>query len=147
MITIFYDSTCILCTTNAIEMQAKKPDAIGIIPVDNAIDELAKAKITKVQAMTYICVKDSTGNIQKSMDAVRLQCEVANIRKFGIRLSWLLGLPIIKQVCYVAYPIIARNRYYFPRWAIRLIYGKVVEASLDSCGADGVCRIPPKQRV
>lgn len=143
MITMYYDETCVLCTTNAQvmqqkAMQAKNPNQINIVPVSQAETILANAGISLVDAMTYVVVEDETGNMHKGMDAVRLLYKTA-----GVPFAPLLGLPIIKQISDVAYPIVARNRYYFPKWAIKLLYGKV--ADLDNC-ENGVCHIPPESR-
>lgn len=138
MITMYYDETCILCTTNAQVMKAKNPNQINIVPVSQAEAILAKANITLVDAMTYVVVEDEQGKMHKGMDAVRLLYKTANVP-----LTSVLSLPIIKQFSDITYPIIARNRYYFPKWAIKLLYGKV--ADLDNC-ENGMCHIPPENR-
>lgn len=138
MITMYYDETCILCTTNAQTMQAKNPSQINIIPVSQAEAILAKANISMVDAMTYVVVEDKQGKMHKGMDAVRLLYTTA-----GVPFAPLLSLPIVKQLGDFAYPYIARNRYYFPKWAIKLIYSNV--ADIDNC-KDGVCHIPPAKR-
>lgn len=143
MITMYYDETCILCTTNAQvmqqkAMQAKNPKQINIVPVTQAETILANAGISLVEAMTYVVVEDETGKMHKGMDAVRLLYKTA-----GVAYAPLLCLPIVKQISDFAYPIVARNRYYFPKWAIKLMYGKV--ANLNPCD-NGVCHIPPSKR-
>ncbi len=142
-ITLYYDDTCTLCTTYATYMQAKNPTEIRIISVDMGLAQLNQAGITRVEAMTYVCVRDEFGTIYKGMKAVQLLCTVAEVRKAGIKVSQLLKAPVIKQVCAVGYPVIARNRYYFPNWAIRLLYGDV--ADINHC-KNGVCNIPPEKR-
>lgn len=142
-ITLYYDDTCRLCTTNAIQMQAHNPQHINIVSVDMGLDELNKVGISRTQAMTYVCIKDQFGNISQGMEAIIILCRVANVRKFGLPISTILSLPIIKQICTISYPFFARNRYYFPRWAIKLIYGTVHE--IDNCD-NGVCNIPPNKR-
>ncbi|MFW2177684.1 MULTISPECIES: thiol-disulfide oxidoreductase DCC family protein [unclassified Moraxella] len=137
-ITMYYDETCILCTTNAEVMQAKNPSQINIMPVSQAEAILAKAGISLVDAMTYVVVEDEQGNMHKGMDAVRLLYKTANVP-----FNFVLGLPIIKQLGDFAYPYIARNRYYFPKWAIKLMYGKL--ADMNTC-KNGVCHIPPAKR-
>lgn len=139
MIIMYYDETCILCTTNAQVMQAKNPNQIDIVPVSQAEAILAKANISMVDAMTYIVVEDEQGKMHKGMNAIRLLYNTA-----GVSYAPLLNLPIIKQLGDFAYPYIARNRYYFPKWAIKLIYGKL--ADMPDC-KDGVCQIPPNKRV
>lgn len=143
MITMYYDETCTLCTTNAQTMQAKNPNQINIVPVSQAEATLVKANISMVDAMTYVVVEDGClengGKMHKGMDAVRLLYQTA-----GVPFASLLGLPIVKQISDFAYPIVARNRYHFPKWAIKLMYGKV--ADLDTC-ENGVCHIPPAERI
>ncbi|WP_066801992.1 thiol-disulfide oxidoreductase DCC family protein [Moraxella oblonga] len=137
MITLYYDNSCILCTTNAITMQQKAPNKITIIPKDDAIDLLAKYNITELDIMTYVVVQDEFGQMHKGMNAVRLLYKTANIPFHS-----LLYFPIIKQISNVIYPIIAKNRYRTPKWLIRLIYGRVA----NSC-ENGVCHIDPKLRA
>lgn len=141
MITMYYDETCILCTTNAEVMQAKNPSEINIIPVTQAEAILAKAHISLIDAMTYVVVEDEQGKMHKGMDAVRLLYKIANVP-----FSFVLGLPVIKQIGDFAYPFIARNRYYFPKWVIKLMYGKLADMrDVNNC-ENGVCHIPPAKR-
>lgn len=141
MITMYYDDTCTLCTSNANALHTKNPDKIAIVPVDNAIEILAKAGISRVEAMTYVVVQDQDGTMHKGMDAVRLLDSTA-----GRTYAPLLYLPVIKQLGDFAYPFIARNRYYFPKWAIKLLYGKVANVSQNTDCDNGVCHIPPHKR-
>ena len=136
MITMYYDNTCILCTTNAITMQQKAPDKITIVPKDDAIDLLAKYNITEIDIMTYVVIQDEFGQMHKGMNAVRILYKTANIPFHS-----LLYFPIIKQMSDVIYPIIAKNRYKTPKWLIKLIYGKVAECD------NGICHISPAQRI
>ncbi len=141
---MYYDDTCTLCVTTAMHIQAQNPTEIRIISVDMGLAELNKAGITRTQAMTYICVQDEFGKIHKGMQAIQLLCAVADApQKAGFKISRLLRAPVIKQICTLGYPIIARNRYYFPTWAIRLLYGNV--ADIHHCN-NGVCHIPPHKR-
>lgn len=141
-ITMYYDETCILCTTNAEVMQAKNPSEINIVPVTQAESLLAKANISLIEAMTYVVVQDEKGKMHKGMDAVRLLYKTANVP-----FSFVLSLPIIKQIGDLTYPFIARNRYYFPKWAIKLMYGKLADMPdfKNDC-ENGVCHIPPSKR-
>lgn len=139
MITMYYDETCLLCTTNAQTMQAKNPSQINIVPVSHAEAILANAGISMVDAMTYVVVEDEQGNMHKGMDAVRLLYSTASVS-----FAPLLGLLIVKQIGDFAYPFIARNRYYFPKWIIKLMYGKL--AKMPTC-ENGVCQIPPAKRI
>lgn len=138
MITMYYDETCILCTTNAQVMQAKNPYQINIVPVTQAEKILANAGISMVDVMTYVVVEDENGKMHTGMDAVRLLYKTA-----GVAYAPLLGLPIIKQVGDFVYPYIARNRYYFPKWMIKLAYGRLAE--INTC-ENGVCHTPPVKR-
>lgn len=145
-ITMYYDETCVLCTTNAEVMQAKNPNQINIVPVTQAETILANAGISLVEAMTYVVVEDGCfekgGKMHKGMDAVRLLYKTANVP-----FNFVLGLPIIKQLGDLTYPFIARNRYYFPKWAIKLMYGKLADMpNFDNGCENGVCHIPPQNR-
>lgn len=139
MITMYYDDTCILCTTNAMTMQNKAPDKINIIPAHSqyALDILAKHNITELDIMTYVVVQDELGQMHKGMNAVRLLYKTANVPFHS-----LLYFPIIKQMSDVIYPIVAKNRYRTPKWLIKLIYSKVA----NPCET-GVCHIDPQLRA
>lgn len=143
MLTMFYDSECPICRTEAYHLHEKSPDKVTIVAVDDALDTLQKAGISRTDAMTYLCVQDNSlqggGKIHTHMDAVRLLYTTT-----GASFAWVLHLPIIQQASDIVYPIFARNRYYFPDWVTRLIFGKVAEA--DNC-KDGVCHIPPAKRT
>lgn len=118
-------------------MADKKPSDIHIIPIHQALDELAKFGISEVDAMTYLCVKDSNDKIHKGMDAVRLLYKTAELP-----MARAFNLPIVKQASDVIYPIFARNRNRIPNWVTKLAYGKVAE----DC-ENGVCSLPPSERV
>lgn len=148
MLTMFYDSECPICRTEAYHLHEKSPDKVTIVAVDDALDTLQKAGISRTDAMTYLCVQDNSlqggGKIHTHMDAVRLLYTTT-----GASFAWILHLPVIKQASDIVYPIFARNRYYFPDWFTRLIFGKVVfgkVAEADNC-KDGVCHIPPAKRT
>lgn len=130
MITMYYDDTCPVCRTEALHMAEKKPDAIRIVPIDDARDELAEFGISKDEAMTYLCVQDKQGNIQKGMDAVRLLYKTAQL-PFATVFEW----PVVKQASDMIYPIFVRHRNRVPNWMTQLAYGKVAE----DC-KDGMCR-------
>lgn len=136
MITMYYDSDCILCTTNAITMHQKAPDKIAIFPAFDALEILNAHGISKLDIMTYVVVQDELGQIHKGMNAVRLLYKTANVPFYQV-----LYLPIIKQMSDLIYPIIAKNRHKIPKWLIKFIYGKVAECQ------NGVCHINPKQRA
>ena len=130
MITMYYDNTCPVCRTEALHMVEKKPNAIRIVPIDNARDELAKFGISEDEAMTYLCVQDKQGNMQKGMDAVRLLYKTAQL-PFATVFEW----PVVKPASDMIYPIFARHRNRVPNWMTQLAYGKVAE----DC-KDGMCR-------
>lgn len=138
-ITMYYDAHCPVCRTEALHMADKKPDNIHIIPIHQAVDELAQFGISEVDAMTYLCVKDDNDQLHKGMDAVRLLHQVAET---GVA-KWL-DLPLIKQASDWVYPIFARNRYRIPNWVTKLAYGELIE---DTTCENGVCSLPPQQRL
>lgn len=139
MITMYYDDSCPVCRTEALHMAQKKPDKIHIVPIREAVDELATFGISELDAMTYLCVKDHHEQIHKGMAAVRLLYHSA-----GLPMATVFELPIIKQASEIIYPIFARNRYRIPNWVATLAYGKVAQA--ENC-QDGECRLPPKERL
>lgn len=136
-ITMYYDDACVLCSTEAHNMQARNPQAIELMPVDKGLDTLQAAGFDRVDAMTYLCVQDSNGNWYTHMDAVRLLYKTANV-------SWAnwLCLPVVKQLGDFVYPHVARNRYRIPNWVTKVIYGK---AAVKAC-QNGVCKIAPDKR-
>lgn len=133
-ITMYYDSHCPLCQTEAVRMHRRRPDAVQITAVDDALPELEAAGISRVQAMTYLCVRDSKGGWHTHMDAIRLLYRSAGLHT----LAGLLAFPPVKWLGDRLYPVLARNRYRIPSWLIRLIYGTVCD--------NGMCRIPPTKR-
>lgn len=142
MLTLYFDDTCILCTTNAEVVTAKNPQQIRAISVNQGLAELEHAGISRLQAMTYVCVKNQTNNqIMMGMQAIRLLFKTA-----GFKYYWVLHLPIVKQVTELSYPLLARNRYRFPKWLIRLLYGKVATLTINTC-PNNQCQLPPEKRV
>lgn len=136
-ITMYYDDTCVLCSTEAYNLRARNPDAITLIPVDEGLETLQAAGFSRSDAMTYLCVQDWYGGWHTHMDAVRLL-----YRTSGLKGSALLYLPIVRQLGDLAYPYVARNRYRIPNWVTKLIYGKAVT---QAC-ANGVCNMLPDKR-
>lgn len=136
-ITMYYDDSCVLCSTEAYNLRARNPKAITLISVDEGLETLETAGFSRSDAMTYLCVQDWYGSWHTHMDAVRLL-----YRTSGLRGSALLYLPIVRQLGDFTYPFVARNRYRIPNWLTRLIYGKAVT---QAC-ANGVCKVPPAKR-
>ena len=136
-ITMYYDDACVLCSTEAYNMQSRNPTGIQLMAVDKGLDKLNKAGFSRVDAMTYLCVQDRHGGWYTHMDAVRLLYKTA-----GVRWAKWLYLPIIKQLGDFTYPYVARNRYRIPNWITKLIYGKAV---VQAC-QNGVCKIEPDKR-
>lgn len=141
MITMYYDDKCPVCRTEALHMADKKPNDIHIIPIHQAVDELATYGISELDAMTYLCVKDSNDSIYKGMDAVRLLYKTAELP-----IARTFNLPIVKQASEVIYPIFARHRNRIPRWITKLAYGKVADENSQDC-EDGICSLPPDERL
>lgn len=135
-ITMYYDDACVLCSTEAHNMQLRNPTGIRLISVDEGMDKL-EAGFSRADAMTYLCIQDVDGAWHTHMNAVRLLYKTG-----GVPWASLLTLPIIKQLGDFAYPYVARNRYRIPNWVIKLVYGKAV---MQAC-ANGVCKIEPDQR-
>ncbi|CAN6961945.1 MULTISPECIES: thiol-disulfide oxidoreductase DCC family protein [Psychrobacter] len=136
-ITMYYDDACVICSTEAHNMQVRQPEKIRLVPVKEGLDNLAAAGFSREDAMTYMCVQDSYDNWYTHMDAVRLL-----YRTGGVKWSPLLFLPVIKQLGDFAYPYVARNRYRIPNWMTKLLYGKALMQACDN----GVCKIAPDKR-
>ena len=136
-ITMYYDDACVICSTEAHNMQVRQPEKIRLVPVKEGLDNLAAAGFSRKDAMTYMCVQDSYDNWYTHMDAVRLL-----YRTGGVKWSPLLFLPVVKQLGDLAYPYVARNRYRIPNWVTKLVYGKAVMQACDN----GVCKIAPDKR-
>ena len=136
-ITMYYDDACVICSTEAHNMQARNPDGIWLKPVDEGMDKLQAAGFSRADAMTYLCVQDSDGNWYTHMDAVRLLYKTG-----GVKWAPLLFLPIVKQFGDSLYPTVACNRYRIPNWVTKLIYGKAVTQACN----DGVCKVAPDKR-
>ncbi len=136
-ITMYYDDSCVLCRTEAHNMQARNHNNITLIPVDQGLETLAAAGFSRTDAMTYLCIQDWYGTWHTRMDAVRLLYRTA-----GVKGSALLYLPVIQKIGNLAYPFIARNRYRIPNWLTQLIYGKAV---VEDCDKDS-CKTAPTER-
>ncbi|WP_201633215.1 thiol-disulfide oxidoreductase DCC family protein [Psychrobacter immobilis] len=136
-ITMYYDDACVICSTEAHNMQVRQPEKIRLVPVKEGLDNLAAAGFSREDAMTYMCVQDSYDNWYTHMDAVRLL-----YRTGGVKWSPLLFLPVVKQLGDFVYPYVARNRYRIPNWVTKLVYGKAVMQACDN----GVCKIAPDKR-
>ncbi|WP_201616344.1 thiol-disulfide oxidoreductase DCC family protein [Psychrobacter immobilis] len=136
-ITMYYDDACVICSTEAHNMQVRQPEKIRLVPVKEGLDNLAAAGFSREDAMTYMCVQDSYDNWYTHMDAVRLL-----YRTGGVKWSPLLFLPVVKQLGDFVYPYVARNRYRIPNWVTKLVYGKAVMQACDN----GICKIAPDKR-
>ena len=136
-ITMYYDNACVICSTEAHNMQLRQPERIHLVPVDEGLDKLAAAGFSREDAMTYMCVQDSYDNWYTHMDAVRLLYKTS-----GVKWSSLLFLPVVKQMGDFVYPYVARNRYRIPNWVTKLVYGKAI---MQAC-ENGVCKIAPDKR-
>lgn len=136
-ITMYYDDACVICSTEAHNMQLRQPEKIHLVPVDEGLDKLAAAGFSREDAMTYMCVQDSYDNWYTHMDAVRLLYKTS-----GVKWSSLLFLPVVKQMGDFVYPYVARNRYRIPNWVTKLVYGKAI---MQAC-ENGVCKIAPDKR-
>jgi len=136
-ITMYYDDACVLCSTEAHNMQLRNPKGIQLISVNEGMDKLETAGFSRIDAMTYLCVQDAEGNWHTHMDAVRLLYKTG-----GVAWASLLALPIVKQLGDFAYPYVARNRYRIPNWIIKMVYGKAV---MQDC-QNGVCQMAPDKR-
>ncbi len=140
-ITMYYDDACVICSTEAHAMQDRNPNRIRLMPVDAGLEELNEAGYTRFDAMTYLCVKESTAEGEDKwhthMDAVRTLYKTA-----GVPWANVLYLPILKQLGDFGYPYLARNRYRIPDWVTRMVYGK---EAMQACQG-GVCKINPAER-
>lgn len=136
-IIMYYDDACVLCSTEARNMQLRNPKGIILMPVNDGMETLQAAGFSRADAMTYLCVQDSNGNWYTHMDAVRLLYKTG-----GVSWAALLSLPVVKQLGNFTYPYVARNRYRIPNWVIKLVYGKAVVPACDN----GICQIAPNRR-
>ena len=136
-ITMYYDDACVICSTEAKNMQARNPEGIRLISVDAGIEELNHAGFSREDAMTYLCMQDAAGNWYTHMQAMRLLYKTA-----GLKYADYLYLPVIKQVGDFIYPFIARNRYRFPDWFVVMLYGEAVKKECQN----GVCKLPVDKR-
>ncbi len=136
MIGIFYDDKCPICQSEIAYFYQKYPERITPIAISMAMDELNKAGISQIDALTYLHAKDEQGTLYQAMDAVRLLYKTCD-RKW----VFLFDLPIIKALSDFIYPIFARHRYKIPKWLIGMVFGKTI-----TC-ADGSCALPAHKRL
>lgn len=137
MISVYYDSDCPICQSEIDHLMQKCPDKIIGIPVLSALDELNRYGIDKIEALTYLCVKDANGKIHKGIDAVRL-LHISADTPFAF---WLT-MPVVKQISGWIYPIFARHRYKIPKRIAYLLFDK----PKTNC-ENGVCHLSPKERL
>lgn len=140
-LTMFYDSSCILCRSEAMSLFNLANGNIRIIAVIDAQDELLQANISYQEAMTHLCVKDSLGNWYKGMDAVRVLYQVANIHILKINAFWLFNLPIIRSIMDFGYPYFANHRHLMPKFLVKLWYGVVYDVQLNQLCDSNTCYI------
>lgn len=137
-ITMYYDDACVICSTEAKNLQARNPAGIRLTSVEAGIDELTQAGFSREDAMTYLCVQDGKGGWHTHMEAVRQLYKTAGVK----HADWLY-LPVIKQAGDFVYPFVARNRYRFPDWLVVMLYGEAVK---NQC-QDGGCKLPVSERL
>lgn len=138
-ITMYYDDACIICSTEAHDMQSRNPAGIHLMPVEKGLEALSAAGFSRMAAMTYLCVQDGSGHWYTHMDAVRLLYKTAKVPWA----KWLY-LPVVKQLGDFAYPFVARNRYGIPNWVTKLIYGEAMTVVKEGCKSSE-CQLATKQ--
>lgn len=146
-LTMFYDSSCTLCRSEAMSLWHLSGGDIIVISVSDGQNELAQAGISYQEAMTHLCVKDEWGAWYKGMEAVRVLYKTANIRLFGVGAFWLFNLPVIYALLNIAYPYFAKRRHLIPAYLVKWWYGAVYDIKLNKINGlcdTGNCYIYPK---
>lgn len=141
MIYVYYDDKCPICQSEIEHFYQKFPDRISPLPISTAMDELTKAGINEIDALTYLHAKDETGKIHQGMEAVRLL-----YRTCESKLAVAFDLPMVYQMSNLIYPLFARHRYKIPKWISYAIFGKPQSILNTKCD-NGVCHINPKDRI
>ena len=140
-LTMYYDSSCVLCRSEAMSLDKASQGKICIISVLDGQAVLAKANISYDEAMTHLCVQDEFGQWHKGMNAVRVLYKIANIKIAHISAYRLFNLPLIKQICDMAYPYFAKRRHLMPAFLVKWWYGVIYDAQLNALCDSNSCRI------
>lgn len=140
-LTMFYDSGCILCRSEAMSLARLCQGQLEIISVIDGQEALSQANISYQEAMTHLCVKDEWGRWHKGMNAVRILYQLANIQLFGISMFWLFHLPIIAKLLDIAYPYFAKYRHLIPACLVKFWYGVVYDVDLNELCDNGSCHV------
>lgn len=140
-LTMFYDSSCTLCRSEAMSLLKFSNEKINIISIVDGQNQLNQANISYDEAMTHLCVKDEFGNWYKGMNAVRILYQIANIKICHINAYWLFNLPIIATILDMAYPCFAKHRHLMPKFLIKLWYGVVYDVHLNELCDTNTCYI------
>lgn len=140
-LTMFYDSTCILCRSEAMSLARLSKGNVRIISVLDGQAQLAKANISYAEAMTHLCVMDELGGWHKGMNAVRILYQVADIHLWRFSAYRLFNLPIISTLLDFAYPYFAKHRHLMPAYLVKWWYGAVYDTKLNQLCDDGSCAV------
>ena len=110
MITVYYDGKCNLCSKE-INYYKKICDEnkFSWNDIANHPKELKKIKVTQSEALMYLHAMDKNGNLHVGVDAFILIWK--NLR-FWKYLSYIISLPIVKQVANLFYKSFAKYRFY-----------------------------------
>jgi predicted DCC family thiol-disulfide oxidoreductase YuxK len=127
---LIYDGRCVLCRRTVKQLESIKVDAkLEMVSLQTVEANRLPERTTRESLHAQLHVLDEKGQIFKGPDAVfRILREVPSLRP----ISWLYGLPGMRQLAKVVYRWIARHRY--------KLFGKVE----DDC-QDGSCEWHPRK--
>tara|TARA_B100000795_G_C22531871_1_gene335432 strand:- start:39 stop:407 length:369 start_codon:yes stop_codon:yes gene_type:complete len=109
MILVFYDDKCSLCSReiNFYKKIAPKAD-LNWLGISSSSKELKNAKITLVDSLMYLHVKDCKGNFHVGVDAFMVIWSKLAYFKY---LNYVISLPGVYQLAIYFYEKFAKYRF------------------------------------
>ncbi|MDA9211244.1 DUF393 domain-containing protein [Methylophilaceae bacterium] len=109
MISVYYDDKCSLCSReiNFYKKIAPK-NTINWLGISSSLEDLKYAKLTEVDVLKYLHVRDSNGNFYVGVDAFII---IWSKLPYFIYLKYIISLPVIYQIATFIYDKFANYRF------------------------------------
>lgn len=133
-VTLYYDSACPLCDTEMHNLMLR--------------NQAGHLRFEDVQSAGFSCPEGVT----RAALLARMHARTAGgqwlsgvaafeVAYAAVGLAWVMApakIPVLRALMDAIYPVIARNRYRVPAWAIRMFFGKAlrraaVRAAAQQC--------------
>jgi len=110
---VLWDSQCDFCRRSVGWLQKKAPGKVLALPYQEQISWLPEEIFEDCQNQFYL--RTPPGNFLAGGDALIILLRVVGWKS----LSWILGLPVLRQLTRLAYKTVARNRDFFSRFLFK----------------------------